>query len=126
MKKAFAVVAMAGLFADFGAASAHHSFSMFDAEHPVVLQGAVKEYKFTSPHTFIVLVAPDKDGNGVVWTLEGVSPAELVREGWSSKTIKVGDELKIKIAPFRSGIPGGSWRAPDVLKSTGEPLVVTH
>lgn len=124
----FAPVFIGCLFAaPVAPASAHHSFAMFDGEHPIVIEGAVKEYKYTSPHSFIVLVVPGKDGGeATTWTLEGVSPAELGRAGWSSKVLKPGDEVKVKLAPFRSGVPGGSWRMEDVTFSNGQPIVVTH
>ena len=37
------------------AALAHHSFAVFDIQHPLELQGTVQQFKFTSPHTFIIL-----------------------------------------------------------------------
>jgi hypothetical protein len=97
-----AVIAMAG------AAMAHH-FAMFDQENPIELEGIVQEFKYTSPHTFILLQVKGPDGSVTVWNLEGATPGGLVRDGWSGKTIKAGDELKMKVAPLRSGAPGGMW-----------------
>src|SRR5262245_3822894 len=54
-----------------GVAIAHHSFAMFDQEQPSELEGTVQEFKYTSPHTFILLVVKDKDGESTVWNLEG-------------------------------------------------------
>src|SRR4051812_30525584 len=73
-----------------GAALAHHSFAMFDQEHPLDLEGTVKEFKFTSPHTFILLEVKGSDGTSTVWNLEGASPSALVRDGWTSKTLASG------------------------------------
>ena len=53
----------AAVIALTGAVAAHHSFAMFDQEHPVEVTGVVKEYKYTSPHSFIILEIKDKDGN---------------------------------------------------------------
>src|SRR5215472_7194789 len=92
-----------------GAALAHHSFAMFDHENPIELEGVVQEFKFTSPHTFIILEVKQSDGTTQLWSLEGAAPSALVREGWSSKTIKSGDELSLRVDPLRSGAPGGSW-----------------
>jgi uncharacterized protein DUF6152 len=39
------------------AAPAHHSFAMFDAEHPIEVTGTVKEFRFVSPHTLLMLAA---------------------------------------------------------------------
>jgi len=108
-----------------GVALAHHSFAMFDTDHPMELQGAVTEFKFTSPHTFILLEVKGTDGSSTTWNLEGASPSALVREGWASKTLKPGDELKMTIDPLRSGAPGGAWSEKKTNFSSGQPIV-TH
>jgi hypothetical protein len=109
-----------------GAVLAHHSFAMFDQENPIELAGTVKEFKFTSPHTFILLQVNGADGTPVVWNLEGASPSALVRDGWSSKSLKAGDELQMKIDPLRSGAPGGAWAVPKTKFKDGKPIVVSH
>ena len=58
-------------------ALAHHSFAMFDQDDPVDLVGTVQEFKFTSPHTFIILKVKDKDGNVKTWSLEVKVQARL-------------------------------------------------
>jgi hypothetical protein len=108
-----------------GAALAHHSFAMFDTDHPMELTGTVTEFKFTSPHTFILLEVKGTDGSSTTWNLEGASPSALVREGWASKTLKPGDQLKMEINPLRSGAPGGAWNEKKTSFSSGQPIV-TH
>ena len=81
----------AALVAMTGAVAAHHSFAMFDQEHPLEVTGVVKEYKYTSPHSFIILEIKDKDGSTEAWNLEGGSPSQLARDGWTGKTLKSGD-----------------------------------
>jgi hypothetical protein len=120
-----ALLAGVALIVTSGAVFAHHSFAMFDQEHPMELAGTVQEFKFTSPHTFVLLEVKGSDGSSTVWNLEGASPSALVREGWSSKTLKAGDELKMTIDPLRSGAPGGSWSEKKTSFSSGQP-VVTH
>ena len=105
---------------------AHHSFAMFDADNPVELNGVVTDFKFTSPHAFIMLKVVAKDGSSAVWSLEGVSASSLVRDGWSSKTLKAGDEIKAKVTPLRSGAPGGAWAAKDTFFTDGKPIVRSH
>jgi hypothetical protein len=120
-----ALLAGVALIVTSGAVFAHHSFAMFDQEHPMELSGTVQEFKFTSPHTFVLLEVKGTDGATTVWNLEGASPSALVREGWSSKTLKAGDELKMMIDPLRSGAPGGSWSEKKTSFSSGQPIV-TH
>jgi len=126
MKRQIAAVLFAGAFvAATGAAVPHHSFAMFDSEHPMDMDGIVQEFKFTSPHTFILLKVKDKEGD-VTWSLEGASPSALVRDGWSSKSLKSGDELTMKIDPLRSGAPGGAWAVKNIKFKDGKPVVVSH
>jgi Family of unknown function (DUF6152) len=120
---AFAIGAT--IVAASSSAYAHHSFAMFDTDHATELSGTVQDFKFTSPHTFILLQVKGDDGNNTIWNLEGASPSALVREGWGSKTLKPGDELKLTIDPLRSGAPGGSWSEKKTKFLSGEP-VVTH
>jgi len=120
--KLAAVIGIGALAATSGAVLAHHSFAMFDQENPIELVGTVQEFKFTSPHTFILLQVKGKDGATVVWNLEGGSPSALVRDGMSSKSVKPGDELVMKVDPLRSGAPGGSWGVAKTKFKDGKAL----
>src|SRR5262245_41845277 len=102
-----------------GPAVAHHSFAMFDQDNPAELEGVVVEFKFTNPHTFILLQVKAKEGEPTTWNLEGASPSALVRDGWSSKTIKAGDEIKMTIWPLRSG----AWNVQQSNCRDGRPVV---
>ena len=124
MKTYLATMLVGAAFVGFtGMAIAHHSFAMFDQEHPQEVTGVVKEYKYTSPHSFIVLDIKDKDGNTEAWNLEGGSPSALARDGWNSKSLKPGDELRLTIEPLRSGAPGGAWSPKKASFKNGSPIV---
>jgi hypothetical protein len=99
---------------------------MFDQENPIELEGVVQEFKFTSPHSFIILAVKQQDGSTQLWSLEGAAPSALVRDGWSSKTLKPGDELKLMIEPLRSGAPGGSWSVSKTKLKDGQPILVSQ
>lgn len=108
-----------------GAALAHHSFAMFDQDNPIELEGTVQQFKFTSPHSFILLRVKEQDGNVTVWNLEAGSPTALSREGWTAKTIKAGDEVRVTVEPLRSGAPGGAWNVNKIKYKDGQPIAVT-
>ncbi len=59
-KSAFAGLAVA-LFTAWPA-SAHHSDAMFDSGKEVVLNGTVKEFQYTNPHSWIQLLVPAAAG----------------------------------------------------------------
>ena len=120
--KMMALLAAAAAVGLAGSAFAHHSFAMFDQEHPIELTGTVKEFKFTSPHTFILLEV--KTGNeSEVWNLEGAAPGGLSRDGWSAKTLPPGTQLKMMVDPLRSGAPGGAWIGQRTNFRSGRPVV---
>src|SRR5262245_26119091 len=108
-----------------GTAVAHHSFSMFDQEHPIELEGVVQEFKYVSPHSYIVLEVKGADGKALIWNLEGPAPSLLSREGWTRQTLKPRDEIVITIDPLHSGAPGGSWQRRQIKYKSGEPLAIT-
>jgi hypothetical protein len=122
MGRQLALLLVAATLAVSAPALAHHSFAMFDQDHPVDLEGVVREFKFINPHTFIVLEVKQADGSIQTWNLEGRSPANLTRAGWSVKSLKAGDEIKAKIWPLRSGAPGGGWDAANVTFRDGRPI----
>jgi hypothetical protein len=127
MERRLAMLLTAGLLALTAAPTlAHHSFAMFDRNNQVDLEGVVQEFRFVNPHAFIYLAVKQDDGSTVTWSLEGQSPSQLVRDGWTSKTLKPGDELKMRIAPLRSGAPGGAWAADQINFRDGHALEVSH
>ncbi len=124
MRRGLTALLVSGVFVSTsGVAIAHHSFAMFDQENPIELEGSVQEFKYTSPHTFILLQVKEKDGGTTVWNLEGGAPSNLVRDGWSSKSLKPGDEIRLMVEPLRSGAPGGAWNASKIKLKNGEPIV---
>lgn len=94
-----------------GAASAHHSFAMFDQKTSVTLQGAVRDFIWSNPHVFIQLMAADAKGRQQEWSIEMSSPEHLSRAGWKHGTLKPGDKVTLVIHPTRDGVKGGQYLA---------------
>ena len=115
MKSQFAALLAGAAFLAMGApASAHHSFAMFDALHPKEISGTVKEFRFVSPHTILIVTVKGEDGIEKDWILEGGAPGLQVREGLTSKSLKPGDEVTVTINPLHSGAEGGSYQPAQV------------
>jgi hypothetical protein len=91
-----------------GAASAHHSFSVFDTQHQETIEGNIVEFQWTNPHSWTWIDVKNADGTVTRWGLEGMSPNYLGRRGWSKNTFKPGDHVKAVIFPLKSGEPGGT------------------
>ena len=91
-------------------APAHHSFAMFDADRTVTLQGTVKEFEWTNPHSWLHLMVKDEaTGQQGVWALELSSPARLKRMGMSADSVKPGDAISVTFHPLKDGARGGQF-----------------
>ncbi len=97
-----------------GAAMAHHSFAMFDTQHPIEISGTVKEFRFVSPHSVLIVVVKGQDGVVTTWTLESPPPGIMARQGVTANSFKPGDLFKGMINPLHSGEAGGSYFPPQV------------
>jgi hypothetical protein len=100
---AFAAVTVAA-----SAACAHHSFQMFDKDHPVAIQGTVKSWEFTNPHSWLVVMVM-RNGRPTEIKVEGASVLTLVRQGFGLNTFAPGEKLDLVISPLKNGGPGGAF-----------------
>jgi Family of unknown function (DUF6152) len=99
----FAAVAVAA-----SGTQAHHSFAMFDKDHPVQLEGTVISWEFTNPHCWLVIMVM-KDGKPVQYSVEGASVDTLIRQGFGLNTFAPGEKVNIVISPLKNGGTGGSF-----------------
>jgi hypothetical protein len=102
------------------AAAAHHSFSMFDMENNIRIDGVVAEVQWTNPHAWMEVDVPDTDGGVTRWGVEFNSPNNLIRQGWKRTTIRAGDHVSFVVSPLRDGQPGGLFY--EVTLPSGEIL----
>ena len=97
-----------GLSVPFGAASAHHSFAMFDQTKRITIEGTVEEYTWSNPHIWLDVMVPDPEGGELEqWGIASQSPAILYRRGWRPDSIRVGERVVVDIYPMKDGTPGG-------------------
>jgi hypothetical protein len=88
---------------------AHHSFSMFDREHPVTISGTIREFQWVNPHTWVQILVPTPGkAKPVEWGIEGRSPNVLARRGWQRTTLMPGAKVKLVVYPLLDGTPGGA------------------
>jgi hypothetical protein len=106
LNKTLLGLAMAALT---GSALAHHSAAMFDFSKTVTVQGTVKEFQYTNPHSWLQVVVVAPDGKTVEWGFETEGPSTLLRVGIKAKTFLPGDKVTVVANPMRDGRPAGSW-----------------
>src|SRR5260370_17343118 len=73
-----------GLLLAAAPAFAHHGFAAeFDRTRPLKLKGTVVKWEVTNPHSWIQMDAKGDDGKVVTWMMEGGSPNNLYRLGFT-------------------------------------------
>jgi len=92
-------------------ALAHHSFAMFDAASTKMVEGTIKDFQWTNPHSWILMMVDNAEGRPEQWAIEMGGPQGLVRQGWTPKTLRPGMKVKAVIHPLRDGSNGGQFMA---------------
>ena len=85
---------------------AHHSFAIYDSVNPRTLEGTVREFRWTNPHTYVVLTVTDDAGIETDWELEQGPINMISRQGWTPTTLEPGDALRVEVHPLHNGESG--------------------
>jgi hypothetical protein len=107
MKKTLGVLSALFAVSLGGAAFAHHSGAMFDNEKKVTLQGTVKEFQYTNPHSWLQIVVVGPDGKQTEWGFEAEGPSTLLRAGIKAKSFVPGERVTVVGHPMKDGRPAG-------------------
>jgi Family of unknown function (DUF6152) len=93
----FVVCAGVSLVLAAASAWAHHAFAAeFDQNKPIKLQGAVVKWELTSPHSWIHIDVKDPDGKVATWMIEGASPNNLYRLGFTKESLPPGSVIVVE------------------------------
>jgi hypothetical protein len=96
------------LLMPLSAATAHHSAAMFDHAKMITLHGTVKNFQFTNPHSWLMVIVTGADGSPVEWGFEAEGPSTLLHAGILPKSFRPGDKVTITANPMRDGRPAGA------------------
>ena len=122
MRTRLAIVVCAILLAASGRALAHHSFTAeFDADKPVKLTGTVTKVEWTNPHTWFFMDVKNADGTVANWGFEMPGPAQLLRQGLTRNSMKIGDVLTVDARRARDDSTNANAQTI-VSASTGKQL----
>ena len=117
-----AVASLAGLLMTAAPLVAHHSFAAeYDASKPIKLTGTVTKIEWTNPHCYFYIDVKTESGKIENWALELGNPNALLRNGWTPKSVKIGDEVNVEGTRAKDGSLLGNARSM-VLMSTGQRL----
>jgi hypothetical protein len=88
---------------------AHHSAAMFEEKKTITLEGVVKEFQFTNPHSWLLVDVTDKSGKVTTWGFEAEGPSTLQRAGIRPSELPAGTRLTITGRPMKDGRPAAIW-----------------
>ena len=106
------VLVAIGLAVASAPALAHHSAAMFEEKKTVTVEGVVKEFQFTNPHSWLLVDVKDKNGKVTTWGFEAEGPSTLQRAGIRPSEFPVGTKLTITGRPMKDGRPAAIWDTP--------------
>jgi hypothetical protein len=90
-------------------AMAHHSGAMFEEKKEVTLNGVVKEFQFTNPHSWLLVDVKGADGKVTTWGFEAEGPSSMTRAGIRLKDFAPGTAVTITGRPMKDGRPAALW-----------------
>ena len=99
--------ALAASLLTASAATAHHSFAMFDRTVEKVATGTVVRWAFNAPHSWLYLNIKNPDGTETLWSFEGSAPPSLLQRGVNGSSFEPGATVLVHYCPMKDGRPAG-------------------
>ena len=112
-----------GLLALAAAVEAHHGSADYDVNREVTVEGTVTEWRWSSPHTWVMLKAARPGGPAEAWSGEGPPLSWAEARGWSKTTLQRGETVRLVMYPSRREARGGLIKR---IERASGPLIVSR
>jgi hypothetical protein len=103
---------------------AHHGSADYHVDREVTVEGAIREWRWSSPHTWVFLTVTRPDGRTEQWNGEGPPLRWAEARGWSNVTLKPGETVRLVMYPSRREARGGLIKR--ITRAKGDDLVVSR
>jgi hypothetical protein len=90
-------------------ALAHHSGTMFDDTKTVTIEGVVREFQYTNPHSWLLVDVTAADGKVTTWGFEAEGPTTLMMMQVRRSDFAPGSRVTITGHPMKDGRPAAAW-----------------
>jgi len=111
MRNAFGAALLAGAAIAVAAVPviAHHSGAMFEDKKTITVEGTVKEFQYTNPHSWLLVDVKNADGSVTTWGFEAEGPTTLQRAGIKPSEFRAGTKVTMTGRPMKDGTPAATW-----------------
>jgi hypothetical protein len=106
---AAAAVILGAMAAAVTTGLAHHSATMFEEKKTITVEGVVKEFQYSNPHSWLLVDVTEANGKVTTWGFEAEGPSTLQRAGIRPSEFPVGTKLTITGRPMKDGRPAAIW-----------------
>jgi hypothetical protein len=87
--------------------SAHHGAAGYNMDKELVMKGTVTDWLWANPHCFLKYDTMDDAGSLSHWAVEVSNPTDMIKRGWSKRSLKPGDEVTVTVRPAKNGAAVG-------------------
>lgn len=103
-------------------AFAHHSQAMFEMTKCVTMDGTVRAFEYSFPHSWLWIEVP-KDDATATWAFEFAAPTQMIEidKRWNRNIVRKGDKITVQFSPNKNG--GSSGALHSLLLSDGTKLL---
>jgi hypothetical protein len=88
---------------------AHHSAAMFEEKRTITVEGVVKEFQYSNPHSWLLIDVTGTDGKVTTWGFEAEGPSTLQRAGIRPSEFPIGSKVTMTGRPMKDGRPAAIW-----------------
>jgi hypothetical protein len=85
----------------------HHSDVGLDMDNATMIEGTVTQFNWRNPHVYLMVEAPDANGNLVEWSVQMGSTIVVTRMGWDRNSLAPGDRVTVGVHAALNGRPYG-------------------
>ena len=111
------------VFSAIAGVEAHHGSADYDVTREVSVEGTVAEWRWSSPHTWVMLRVARANGPAEVWSGEGPPLNWAETRGWSKTTLQTGEAVRLVMYPSRREPHGGLVKR---IERTSGTLIVSR
>ena len=92
------------------------------------VQGTVKAFNYTNPHSWLQVLAADETGQTKEWSFEMEGPSTLMRAGIKPGSLKPGDKITVRALPSccNRAWPCTAVAPADPNRSSGTPSAASQ